>query len=64
MYQIRSTCAEELYLQLSEITDEIDPELESLLLETEWSGEGTADNCEAVINLLKSQLNQTSRMAI
>ena len=50
-------CAEQLYLALSEaIEDEIYPELEEDLLETEWTGDGALEKAEAVARSVAEQL--------
>lgn len=56
IYQIRSMCAEQLYLALSEIQDELDPELEELLLETTWTDEGVSDKAGQVVGFIKRDL--------
>lgn len=53
MQQIRATTAEALYLKLSDLHDEIEPELETLLLETAWTDEGVGEvEAQLVVELL------------
>jgi len=44
--------AEQLYLQVSE--DDIDPDLEEVLLETSWTGDGSAVEAARVTVLLRT----------
>jgi hypothetical protein len=47
--------AESLYLELSELDDEIDPELEELLLEREWTDELVGKTeADEVVRLLRA----------
>lgn len=49
-------CAEQLYLAVSEIVDEMDPELEELLLETAWTDEVPKETVDEVIDKLRAQI--------
>jgi hypothetical protein len=50
-------CAEQLYLSLSEcLEDELAPELEEMLLETDWTGDEALHRAGEVGKLVESQL--------
>jgi hypothetical protein len=50
-------CAEQLYLTLSEIQDEVQPELEEVLLGTVWTDDaGTEAAAHQVVLLLQKEL--------
>ncbi|WWD22528.1 hypothetical protein CI109_107021 [Kwoniella shandongensis] len=51
--RIRAMASEEMYLALSEMDDEMNPELEEVLLETDWVGQGVEKNAERVVELLR-----------
>jgi hypothetical protein len=55
--RIRAVTAEQLYLKLSE--DDVDPDLEEILLETEWTNEGAPEAAAKAIELLKATLKES-----
>lgn len=57
--QTRAMTAEHLYLTLSAIEDEMEPDLEDVLLETSWTDEGVGEaEAERVIRKLASHQSQ------
>ena len=55
--QIRAMTAEALYLRASEIVeDEIDPDLEETLVETDWTGEMERAQVDGVVAMLRLTL--------
>lgn len=45
--------AEAIYLRLSDMHDEVEPELEEALLETDWTGEVGKEDAERVVMLMR-----------
>jgi hypothetical protein len=55
--RIRAVTAEQLYLKLSE--DDVEPDLEEVLLETEWTNEEAPEAAAKAISLLKAFLAES-----
>jgi hypothetical protein len=57
--QIRSMCAEQLYLELSDTQDEVHPELEEVLIGTVWTeDEGFEEAADQVVHLVQQEIGQ------
>ncbi|KAK8845579.1 hypothetical protein IAR55_006295 [Kwoniella newhampshirensis] len=52
--RIRAMASEEIYLALSGLDEDIDEELEEVLLETDWVGQGVEKDADRVVELLKA----------
>lgn len=56
--RIRAQTAEAIYLHLSEVSDELDPELEELLLETAWTEDEGLEAAEKAVGLLRDTVQR------
>lgn len=55
--QIRSMCAEQLYLALCDIQDDVNPELDEILLGTVWTDDaGMEAAADSVVRLVQAEL--------